>query len=141
MTRLTHQGVKEIEAQRSAPDQPTQHLPALNLITIQGDVVNSPLQQGSPGAVQQVDYSIDQRQQVLDFVSVAHEHLADLGLSEDDQAALQAHLTTAEAQSSSPKPAAGLIRGSLQAVKAVLLGAASSEAQTLLLELLNHIPH
>ncbi len=67
--------------------------------------------------------------------------MGELGLSTEENAVLEAHLTTTEVQANSPKPEASLISGSLNAAKAVLLGVATSEASTLLLELLKHIPH
>lgn len=54
---------------------------------------------------------------------------------------LEAHLTTAEAQVRSPKPEHSMVKASLAATKAILLGAATTNASLLLLELLKHIPH
>lgn len=49
--QLTHRGVREMEESISAPDKPTEHLPpAISVVHIQGDVIGSPIQSGSPGA-------------------------------------------------------------------------------------------
>ena len=138
---LTHPGIVEIEEQRSAPTQSTSHFPAFNVITIHGDIVNSQLQQSSPGAQQQVEYNLDQRRQVQDFVAEVRRYLPELGLAEEDQNALEADLQTAEIQAKSPRPSTGIIKHCLKAIKAVLISAASTEVQSQLLDLLNHIPH
>lgn len=139
--QLTHWGIKEIEQQRFHPAQPTAHFPAFNVINIHGDVNNAPFQQGSPGATQEVHYNQDQRKQVLDFVVEARSRVQALGLSPEDAAELEAHLATAEAQARAPRGVDSLIRGALDAAKAVLLAAATTEASTLLLNALSRIPH
>jgi hypothetical protein len=51
--QLTHRGVREMEESISVPDKPTEHLPpAISVVHIQGDVIGSPIQSGSPGAQQ-----------------------------------------------------------------------------------------
>ena len=53
---ITHRGIKEMEKSLQSPDKPTSHFPpAVSIIHVQGSLVNSPIQSGSPGAEQQIE--------------------------------------------------------------------------------------
>jgi hypothetical protein len=55
---ITHEGIREVENARTHPNQSTHYFPPVNVIMI-GSMVNSVIQQASPGAHQAVQ--IDER--------------------------------------------------------------------------------
>jgi len=51
---ITHRGIKEIEESLQAPNRPTAHFPpAISIIHVQGNLIGSSIQSGSPGAQQE----------------------------------------------------------------------------------------
>jgi hypothetical protein len=55
MINITHRGIKEMEESLQAPDKPTAHFPpAVSIIHVQGNLIGSPIQSGSPGAQQEM---------------------------------------------------------------------------------------
>jgi hypothetical protein len=48
---LTHEGMREVEAMRTRPDEPTRHFVAFNVMNI-GSMVGSQINQASPSAAQ-----------------------------------------------------------------------------------------
>jgi hypothetical protein len=52
---ITHRGIREMEKSLQAPDEPTAYFPpAVSIIHVQGNLINSPIQSGSPGAQQEL---------------------------------------------------------------------------------------
>jgi hypothetical protein len=52
---ITHRGIKEMEQSLQAPNEPTAHFPpAVSIIHVQGNLIGSPIQSGSPGAQQEM---------------------------------------------------------------------------------------
>ena len=52
---ITHKGIKEMEQSLQAPTEPTQHFPpAISVIHIEGSVIGSAIQSGSPSAQQEM---------------------------------------------------------------------------------------
>ena len=53
IVNLTHSGIREVEQAHRQPDEPTQHLAPINLVSVTAHTItNSPIQQGSLGATQ-----------------------------------------------------------------------------------------
>src|SRR5215218_1756532 len=96
--RLTHSGILEVEQAHSQPDEPTQHLAAINTINnyfhVGGSIggsVNAPIQQASPGATQSLTViREDDKQQLSDIVRSLRTSIDDFGLEGEDRAELEA---------------------------------------------------
>jgi hypothetical protein len=55
LVNITHRGIKEIEESLQTPAKPTQHFPpAVSIVHVQGNLIGSPIQSGSPGAQQEL---------------------------------------------------------------------------------------
>lgn len=141
--QLTHVGIVEIEEQRSEPTVPTRHFPSFNVINFHGDVVNSPIQQDSIGSTQTAlyDYSSRDITEIKTFTTEMRNHLDALGLDSKAYSEAEAELATIETEARSPKPHHQYISTGLEALETILSGAATSAGATLLLEMLQHLPH
>lgn len=52
---ITHRGIKEMEESLQAPSKPTAHFPpAISIVNVQGNLIGSSIQSGSPGARQRM---------------------------------------------------------------------------------------
>jgi hypothetical protein len=120
---ITHQGIREIEESLQAPTEPTEHFPpVVSVINIQGNVIGSPIQSGSPGAKQDVSLEISLGN-IRDFLSQLEQTAPTLELPAEASQELAAEIATLRAQVDSPKPKRHIIRESLQSVRAILEGA------------------
>ena len=104
---------------------------ASNVVKI-GSMVNSALQQDSPGASQNL--SIGTTQVKADADQVLSEVLAaidQLGLNEGQKAEMRAEAETIQAQMKLEKPKPVVIKACLEAVKGIILGGALAEGRKL----------
>lgn len=136
---VTHWGIKEMEQSIEAPTKPTEHFPpAVSIIHVEGNVIGSPIQSGSPGARQEVTVDIDLGN-VRDFLSQLEKVASTLDLPETASQELAAEVATLKAQVDSPKPKRQIIRESLHSIRGILEGTGGALAATGLLEMLQHI--
>jgi hypothetical protein len=136
---LTHRGIKEMEESLQAPAEPTEHFPAaISIVHVEGNLIGSPIQSGSPGARQEVTVDI-KLGDVRDFISRLETALPELGLPDEESQELTAEVATIRAQIESPKPKKNIIRESLGSVRAILVGAGGNMVATGLLDALQHI--
>ncbi len=137
---ITHQGIREMEQSLEAPSEPTRHFPpAVSVINVQGNVIGSAIQSGSPGAQQEVSVGDLDLGDVREFLNQFDAQAADLDLPSPAAEELAADIDTVKAQLRSPKPKLHVIRESLISARAALEVATGSAAGVGLLELLKHI--
>ncbi len=122
---ITHYGVKEVEDALSHPDRPTLYFPPVNIINVQS-MVNSNIQQASPAAVQDVDYSEENIASLRTVLGEIESKLGELKLSAEKKEEFAADLASLKGQLASPKPKSGIIRETLKSIRAILDGAAGS---------------
>jgi hypothetical protein len=139
VVNLTHSGIREVEQAHRQPDEPTQHLAPINLVSVTAHTItNSPIQQGSPGATQSLTVlSQDHQSQLEGIVRSLKTSIDDLGLGDEDKAELEAEVRTLEAQVASPKPKKEIVRPSLQSAKRILESAAVTVAGHEIIEGIN----
>lgn len=124
--RLTHAGIREVEEAKNRPDEPTYHFAPINVVYAQGNITNSQMQQGSPGASQNLTLlGRDHQERLRTTVQELRNNLDEFGLGEPERAELEAEVRTLEAQADSPKPKREVVRPSLQSAKNILEGTAS----------------
>lgn len=122
---ITHQGVVEVEEAIENPDKPTEHfLPMNNYINI-GSMINSSIQQGSPGAIQTFENKVKAATpDIKSFIVELKEAINKLNLTVEAQNEMMAEIQTVEIQSNSPKPKHTIIQESLKTIKTILEGVA-----------------
>lgn len=136
---VTHRGIKEMEQSLEAPTKPTEHFPpAVSIIHVEGNVIGSPIQSGSPGARQEVTSEISLGD-VRDFLSQLEKIAPTLNLAEDADQELQAEIVTLKAQVESPKPKKRIIQESLSSIRSILEGTGGALAATGLLDIFPHV--
>lgn len=138
--QLTHKGIKEMEESLQSPERPTEHFPpASSVINIHGNVIGSAIQNGSPGARQDVtirDINVDVIRTFLSELAAQRENL---NLPETESRVLSAEVATIQAQIDSPRPKRRVITESLHTIRSILEGVGGNVAALPLLELLQHI--
>jgi hypothetical protein len=136
---ITHRGIKEMEQSLQAPTKPTEHFPPyVSIVHVEGDVIGSPIQSGSPGASQEVSSEVNLGE-VRDFLRKLEEDAPSLNLPDPESRELTAEIATLKAQVDSPRPKRQIIRESLRSIRTILEGAAGNLSAAGLLELLQHI--
>ncbi len=90
-----------------------------------GHMENSAFVQGSPGASIHQMFDINS-QEFTNFVANLRELVAGAHLAETQRSEADADFATIDAQMKSPNPKTGIIRGSLESVKAILENSAGS---------------
>ncbi len=144
---LTHDGIREVEAARDKPAEPTAHFPAYNSVTFTGDVKNAQIQVGTIQSQQHGQFiEADQREQVVEWVEQVTTRLPEIALAPDDLADVRAQLATLSAQLASPKPRQATLAAGATAIKGVLEAAAAAatvapSAAGAIQFLLTHFPH
>jgi hypothetical protein len=109
--QMTHAGIREMEESLQAPSQPTQHFPpAISVISVQGDIIGSTIQSGSPGAQQDVTVGDINLDHVRKFLDELEAQAANLDLPETEGQVLTAEIATIKAQVDSPRPKRQVIR-------------------------------
>lgn len=122
---ITHQGVVEVEASISRPNDATEHFPARNVINV-GTMIASQIQQDSAGATQTTQViAADSAQELLEVIrQLRSEVLPELELGKDDAETLKTELEVAELYLRSNRPRRAAVRQSIEQVS-VLLGQAT----------------
>jgi hypothetical protein len=138
--QITHWGIREMEQSRQAPEEPTPHFPPLvSVVHVEGDMIGSTVQSGSPGAHQEVTVGDIDVAPIRDFIRGLEEQEPVLGLPEDESKELAAEIATLNAQIDSPKPKKNIIRESLRSIRSILEGIGGNLAAAQLLTLMQHI--
>jgi len=99
---MTHRGIVEIEQALDNPDEPTDHFPALNVIYV-GQMIDSQIQQASPGAVQVIVHE-DRYRELEEALKALKESIDQLSLDQQDVSDLRTDMQTIEAQMSKSSP-------------------------------------
>lgn len=124
--QLTHYGLKEVEEALATPSEPTDHFPSLvvaeNYIQI-GEMRDSQIQQGSPGASQSQQVDVEALRVLADTVRGA---VRSAGLDDDDAAEALSDLDSLDAQLRSPRPKVSVLRESLGSLHRILTGSAAA---------------
>jgi hypothetical protein len=140
VVQITHRGIKEMEQSLQSPREPTRHFPpAFSVVNVQGNVIGSAIQSGSPGAEQKMSVSGLDLNAVREFLREYDAQAADLELTGPAADELAAEIDTVKAQLRSPKPKHHIIRESLVSVRTILEVATGSAAAIGLLDLLKLI--
>lgn len=117
---ITRQGIEEVERKLAAPEQPTAHFPAGNLIYVQ-NMIGSQIQQASHGSSQTQTVTLDLGA-VRELVDKYADALPDLPLSDDSKAEASAEIATIRAQIESIRPKDVVIRECLKTLRNLLEG-------------------
>lgn len=120
---ISHWGIREIENALSNPEEPTQYFPPVNIIHV-GKMINSQVQQASPGAQQMIAISIQLQQDIKKFLEELKESMDKIELNLEQKSDVNAEICTIEAQMKSTKPKSSMVRESLKSIKNILEGAA-----------------
>jgi hypothetical protein len=136
---ISHYGIKEVEAARTNPKEPTDHFPA-NVIVV-GQMIDSQISQASPGAIQYI-LNVDDRRVIEEIVTLLKENLDGLHLSSEQESDLLADVGTIEEQMKSSKPKWTIIKESIASIteKLQTVAAVSTIAQSAL-QLLSMMHH
>jgi len=138
--QLTHRGVVEVEEARTQPALPTQHFPAyntFNVVNIGGDMVGSAIQQGSPGAQQNVNTAgVDAIRELTVFL---RDRLDELNLSPEERDEVTAGIEALEGQLRLPTPKRSILTACVGELRAVLSGVTTSIAAGEVMHLLSEI--
>src|SRR5262249_30748872 len=125
---ITHAGVKEIEEAIAAPEQETEHFPPLviaqNYIQV-GSMTGSSIQQGTEGSIQVSDQGVDLRT-LRALVADIRVAVQGAQLDQGDRDEAEADLSTLDAQLSSPRMKAGIMREGLASLQRILEGVIAS---------------
>ncbi len=132
---ITHYGIKEVEEAKSAPDQPTYHFPAVNVINV-GSMVNSAIQQASPHATQVLQVDDTRTDEILEVVDQVKSALDRLGLRPANRTDLEAEIGTVESQMKSSRPKVPVLRESLASMRAILESAGGGALATGLVKMI-----
>lgn len=136
---LTHAGVVEMEGLERRPDQPTPHLPAIN-ITIGDNASGVQISAASPGSGQHLEFTSSDIAVSTRFVQEFHRMLPELDVDELEKTAIAARLDAATALLASPRPDHATLRALLGGLRDVALGVAGNVAFVGLVELAQQLP-
>lgn len=122
---LTHWGVVEVEEAIAAPEQETEHFPALvvaeNYLHV-GSMVGSAVQQGTQGSTQIVESAQDV-EALRRLVAELRETLGTLALDDEASEEADADLATLEAQLVSSRPKRAILREGFASLQRIIEGA------------------
>jgi hypothetical protein len=122
--RITHIGVREIEAAVTKPQLPTQHFPAY-VINIQ-TMTNSSIQQGTQNSSSVIIANQNEVQSLKQLVTNIKESADKISLSSQERTEMEAELQTLESQLSSPKPKHVIVSESLRTLRTILENAGAA---------------
>lgn len=122
---ITHRGVKVVENALTNPNKPTDYFPPVNIISA-GDIVNSQIQLGSPGAQQSVGSEPLDYEKLEVVLKLIEARLNELELSSQQKSDIDAHVETIRAQMGVSKPKISVIRECLTSIRHTLEGMAGS---------------
>jgi hypothetical protein len=134
---LRHEGIREMEEALAAPKRQTEHfVPLVNITTIQGSVIGSQIQQGSPGARQTGTFNIDQLENVEAFLAAARKILANETLTPEIKARAEGDLVAMDRELASGEPRWPILRAFGTSVRDYLVEAAGVAAAAGLLQII-----
>ena len=122
--RITHIGVREIEAAVTKPQLPTQHFPAY-VINIQ-TMTNSSIQQGTQHSSSVIIVNQNEVQSLKQLVTHIRESADKIPLSSQERTEMEAEFRTLESQLSSPKPKHVIVSESLRTLRTILENAGAA---------------
>jgi len=137
---ITHSGVVEVEAGRTAPEQPTEHFAPYSVVFVEGDVIQSQIQAGVQAGSQFLSASAPSLDIVREFAGLFRELLPAMELGDEVREEALSDLAAVEAQLASPRPKAAIIREGLRSLRAVTENLIASGAFLGLVELLHKLP-
>jgi hypothetical protein len=137
--QITHSGIKEMEQSHQAPGKPTQHFPPLSVVYVQGNMVGSVVQSGSPGAHQEVTFGDLDLGAVNKFLGEYDARASELNLPSPQAEELAADIATVRTQVESPRPKKNIVIESLRSARTILELTAGSAAAVGLLDALKLI--
>jgi len=136
--KISHLGVKEYEDSFSHPDAPTTHFLPVNIvnnvISVQGNVSGSQVQQSSPNAQIHVQNVLD-LDRVKEWISELSAQIAAIGLEGSQQTAVVEEIETIKALLATSRPNNGFIRSALGSIKTVLENVAGNVIAALILSM------
>ena len=121
---ISHQGVRKAESALSNSNEPSSYFPSGNIIV--GQMVNSQIQQASPGAKQVTTIDESKYEQLKEFLQSLKESIERLELEPQQKSDLQAEIQTIDAQISSSEPKYTVITECLGTIRRILEGVAGS---------------
>ncbi len=121
--RITHLGIKEIEAAVTKPQLPTEHFPAY-VINVQS-MTNSSIQQGTHNSstIITVNSEVEALKQLLATIK---ESRATLQVQPEERTELDLEIQTVEAQLSSPRPKRVILTESFRTIRTILENAGAA---------------
>lgn len=125
IVHITHRGVIEIEKALSNPDKPTNYFPPVNIISV-GQMINSQIQQASPGASQVVSISESKYEDLKEIIKMLKDSVDKLQLQPQQLKEMQVEIDTIELQLTSPKPKTNIINECFNSTIRILEGVASN---------------
>jgi len=138
--QITHLGIREMEQSHQDPREPTPHFPPLiSVVHVEGDMIGSTVQSGSPGAHQEVTVGDIDVAPIRDFIEELEARTGDLDLPQEESKELAAEIATVKAQIDSPRPKRQIIRESLRTIRSILEGIGGNLAAAQILPLMQHI--
>ncbi len=136
-SQITPDGVNEIEAALSKPDESTEYFPPVNIINNYGSMHNSQIMQGSNRSNQTFDLNEETLKNLEKFIELFEKRFSELEFkSENDEKETIAEIQTIKAQVKSPKPKEMVIKESRKTLRNILEGMTGSILATELLKLL-----
>ncbi|MGA2879131.1 MAG: hypothetical protein ABSG13_09295 [Bryobacteraceae bacterium] len=122
--RITHTGIKEIEAALTKPESPTEHFPAY-VVNIQ-NMTNSTIQQGSHHSSATIVAQPGEIESLKQLLASIKEEQDKLQLSADIRAEMDSEIQTVESQLSSPRPKSVIVKESLRTLRTILENAGAA---------------
>ena len=119
---ITHQGIIEVEAALSHPEEPSQYFPPVNIINIH-HMEGSQIQQGSISSNQTGNFELTNMKDFNDFITLLKEKCPELNLNEKDKSEIDSEISTLESQINSSRPKRRIIQESLVSIQRILEGA------------------
>jgi len=134
---LSHRGLKEVEAARLRPNEPTEHFPAsVNIINVQS-MVGSVIQQAGAGSLLTQQTGAIDAKALREFIQEIRTALADRPLASEISQEFEADAQAVESQLNSPRPKLSIVREALRSIRSVAEGALGSAVAS---ALISHYP-
>jgi len=126
MIGITHRGIREVEKALSNPNKPTDYFPPVINIISANQIIDSQIQQASPGAIQVVTIGEDKYEKLKEVIQSLKESIDQIPLSIEQKSELKSDIMTVETQLSSQKPKPKIINECVGSIIRILEGAAGS---------------
>jgi len=120
---ITHEGIKHVENPMDFVQKPSTF--NQNILNV-GSMSNSGIMQGSNGAHQTINATVNDNKAIEAFLIEIINCIHNLQLTYEKQQELQAEIACIKAQLSSPKPKQNIIIEGLKTIKNILLGVAAN---------------